>query len=240
MGNHANITADAFPRQSSRLRDIVRVIFHRQGDAECRGVIVRDDEEAPDRTLIRLDDGRTVDSSECQWAPCGDGKLRVGALTAEEEDDFRGIVRGEGRPTSLTVERLLAVIDELVTEVTTATLERRQASPPWLSVPKPIADAIEAFGHECECQGNGQLCDVFAARCRLDSAIMEASLTLPVAAAAADENRLAGLARRMERGGAIVSTDRLSAFEIAAARAADRMVVTSDGYGYVYLPAVAS
>jgi hypothetical protein len=33
------------------------------------GTIVRDDNEPPWRTIIRLDDGRVVLASECQYSP---------------------------------------------------------------------------------------------------------------------------------------------------------------------------
>lgn len=172
MGTHENITADTFPRQSMQLRKRVRVIFHYVGAPECAGVIVRDDEEAPYRTLIRLDDGRTVEGTECQYSPTStsaDGVL--GSLTEEEHADFRDLARGEGKPSRLTVERLLAVVEELGAALTTSELLRTQARPPWLVLPPAITEAIDAFEHECECSGEGQTSDTVLARSNLEAAI---------------------------------------------------------------------
>ena len=68
MGNVANITAHQFPRQMERA-DRVRVCFHYDTTAMVGGAIVRDDAEAPYVLIIRLDDGRYVLGTECQWAP---------------------------------------------------------------------------------------------------------------------------------------------------------------------------
>ena len=43
--------------------------------------------------------------------------------------------------------------------------------------------------------------------------------------------------RRTAMGGSIVSSATMTPAQIAAARAADRMLVTPDGYGFVYVPA---
>lgn len=68
MGSVATITADQFPRQGEMLNRRTKVIFH-YGGPELMGTIVRDDIEHPFRTIIHLDDGRFIMSSECQYAP---------------------------------------------------------------------------------------------------------------------------------------------------------------------------
>lgn len=69
MGCVANITRDTFPKQSSGLHDRVRVFFHYKSDAAVLGTVVRDDVEEPFKMIIRLDDGRYVLATECQYAP---------------------------------------------------------------------------------------------------------------------------------------------------------------------------
>ena len=54
--------------QSKFLHGRTQVLF-RDGDAELQGTILRDDVEEPFRTIIRLDDGRYILSTECLYAP---------------------------------------------------------------------------------------------------------------------------------------------------------------------------
>lgn len=68
MGVHPNITATKFPRQGGYLNRKTRVIFH-YGGTEMQGVVVRDDMEDPFLTIIRLEDGRHVLTTECQHSP---------------------------------------------------------------------------------------------------------------------------------------------------------------------------
>lgn len=67
MGCISTITHDSFPVQGPNLSVRVRVIFH-FGREELAGTVVRDDAEDPGRMIIRLDDGRHVLSTECQWS----------------------------------------------------------------------------------------------------------------------------------------------------------------------------
>jgi len=67
MGVHPNVTARAFPQQSPNVGRRVEVCFHYDTSAIVGGVIVRDDQEDPFETIIRLDDGRYVRSVECQY-----------------------------------------------------------------------------------------------------------------------------------------------------------------------------
>ena len=58
--------SEAFPAQGSFLGRRVLVRFG-YAPPDWRGVIVRDDSVAPGLLIIRLDDGRHVLSTECQY-----------------------------------------------------------------------------------------------------------------------------------------------------------------------------
>jgi hypothetical protein len=68
MGSVGGITMTAFPKQGSFLGRRVRVFFH-YGTEHISGVCVRDDLEAPGHTILKLDDGRHVLGTECQYQP---------------------------------------------------------------------------------------------------------------------------------------------------------------------------
>ena len=68
MGVIRNITADNFPKQGKHLGESVEVCFHYDTSRTVMGVIVRDDMEDPWQTIIRLNDGRYVNATECQYA----------------------------------------------------------------------------------------------------------------------------------------------------------------------------
>lgn len=67
MGCVTNITAEAFPKQGYQLGKRVRVCFHYDTTKHVDGEVVRDDMEQPFLTVIRLDDGRHVLATECQY-----------------------------------------------------------------------------------------------------------------------------------------------------------------------------
>jgi hypothetical protein len=69
MGIEHNITATTFPARGRHLGLRVQVCFHNDTDQMVSGVIVRDDNESPFRTIIALDDGRFVLATECQYTP---------------------------------------------------------------------------------------------------------------------------------------------------------------------------
>lgn len=76
MGCVNKISDNTFPKQGDYLGKRCRVIFHygHHGPVEHMGTIIRDDMERPhpDKeplTIIQLDDGRVVMSTECQYAP---------------------------------------------------------------------------------------------------------------------------------------------------------------------------
>ena len=68
MGCVETISADSFPRQSKDVGRRVFVCFHYDTEAQIPGILVRDDREVPFRLIIRLDDGRYVMGSECQYS----------------------------------------------------------------------------------------------------------------------------------------------------------------------------
>ncbi len=69
MGCVKNVSAEAFPKQGAQLHSRVRACFNYDTSACVLGQVVRDDAGAPGLMIIRLDDGRHVLSTECQWQP---------------------------------------------------------------------------------------------------------------------------------------------------------------------------
>ena len=69
MGAHPGISFEDFPKQGEYLGKRVRVTFHHDVTRHVMGTVVRDDEQEPFRTIIRLDDGRAVMAGECQYSP---------------------------------------------------------------------------------------------------------------------------------------------------------------------------
>ena len=68
MGCVANITAGKYPRQSDWRGKHVNVCFHYDTAHTFPDVIIRDDAEGPFVTIITLEDGRCVLSTECQYS----------------------------------------------------------------------------------------------------------------------------------------------------------------------------
>lgn len=64
----ANIKHNSFPPQGSYLGKRVDVVFHYDTARVIQGVCVRDDAGEPGRTIFRLDDGRYVLATECQYS----------------------------------------------------------------------------------------------------------------------------------------------------------------------------
>jgi hypothetical protein len=71
MGSHVNISHDRMPRQGSYAGTRAVVIFDYDSRYQHLATAVRDDAEAPGVMIFRLDDGRHVLSTECQWSPGG-------------------------------------------------------------------------------------------------------------------------------------------------------------------------
>lgn len=68
MGVHRNMDYDKFPKQGDFLNKRCRVCFNYNTSKIVKGIIVRDDIEEPLITIIRLDDGRYVLATECQYS----------------------------------------------------------------------------------------------------------------------------------------------------------------------------
>lgn len=68
MGCVSNVGHDKFPKQGAYAGKRVRVMFDYR-EPIYGGVMVRDDSEEPFRAIIRLDDGRHILTTECQWQP---------------------------------------------------------------------------------------------------------------------------------------------------------------------------
>ncbi len=69
MGVEKTVGYGRYPEQGALLGVRVAVCFHYDPRNTLSGVVVRDDVEPPLRTIIRLDDGRYVLSTECQYSP---------------------------------------------------------------------------------------------------------------------------------------------------------------------------
>lgn len=67
MGVVDGIGATEFPAQGKFLHYTTKVCFRYDTSVLIDGIIVRDDAEPPGLTIIRLDDGRYVLSTECQY-----------------------------------------------------------------------------------------------------------------------------------------------------------------------------
>lgn len=70
MGVELTIDHERFPKQGKLLGQRVKVCFKFDATHEIGGECVRDDLEEPGRTIFRLDDGRYVQATECQYSFC--------------------------------------------------------------------------------------------------------------------------------------------------------------------------
>lgn len=71
MGDVIGVTADSFPEQGPYWGQKVRVCFNYDTSKTFLGLVVRDDSTAPGIMIIKLEDGRHVLSTECQYQPTG-------------------------------------------------------------------------------------------------------------------------------------------------------------------------
>lgn len=69
MGVENTIDTEKFPHQGTLLGKQVRVCFDYGNSQTLLGIVVRDDAGEPWRTIIKLDDGRYILSTECQYQP---------------------------------------------------------------------------------------------------------------------------------------------------------------------------
>jgi len=78
MAAQKNVGYDTFPKQGTFLNQTVAVVFHYDTTRTLFGVVVRDDCEEPGLMIIKLDDGRHVMATECQYQLVKSGKLGGG------------------------------------------------------------------------------------------------------------------------------------------------------------------
>jgi hypothetical protein len=57
----------SYPKQGAYLNARVRVCFNYNTQIHFSGVIIRDDVESDCLTIIKLDDGRIIMGTECQY-----------------------------------------------------------------------------------------------------------------------------------------------------------------------------
>lgn len=67
LGVTNNVGNTNFPKQGNDLNKRSKVCFNYDMNNLFEGTIVRDDREEPFITIIELDDGRFVRSTECQY-----------------------------------------------------------------------------------------------------------------------------------------------------------------------------
>ena len=68
MGCVETIDAYRFPKQSEYVNRRCNVCFKYDTSNIIPGTLIRDDREEPYETLIKLDDGRVVRGTECQFS----------------------------------------------------------------------------------------------------------------------------------------------------------------------------
>ena len=111
MGVVAGISHNEFPKQYSYVGKKATVIFNYDNSNPVQGTIVRDDAEAPFRTIIQLEDGRFVLATECQYMvnkyivdtePVTTSEQVVESpVEALEEDELTlEVLQGKGSPAS--------------------------------------------------------------------------------------------------------------------------------------------
>lgn len=100
MGVVDNIDFYSFPRQKTegfcKVGDRVSVCYKYDTSRCHEGVIVRDDMEAPGETIIKLDNGRYLRATECQYSVKKEEAItaqktnadRIRNMTDEELEDF--------------------------------------------------------------------------------------------------------------------------------------------------------
>lgn len=69
MGVVENVGFHEFPTQGVYVGEHVIVCFRYDSANTLPGVVVRDDDQEPWVTIIKLDDGRHILATECMWQP---------------------------------------------------------------------------------------------------------------------------------------------------------------------------
>lgn len=93
MGCVKNISYDKFPKQSDSYKPFglgsrVEVCYNYDTSKCHYGTIVRDDTEEPFETIIRLDNGRYVRSSECQYSMVNQNNFLINDFARPEIKSF--------------------------------------------------------------------------------------------------------------------------------------------------------
>lgn len=68
MGKATNVGIGKYPAQGTHYLAKVEVCFNYDPTQTLQGQIVRDDIEEPHLTIIKLDDGRYILATECQYS----------------------------------------------------------------------------------------------------------------------------------------------------------------------------
>ena len=92
MGVSAHISFDQWPKQGTYLNLRAEVCFRYDTKRVVMGMIVRDDIEGDGTTIIKLDDGRYVLGTECQYRPI------LGGATVETSANQPEIPPGDMPP----------------------------------------------------------------------------------------------------------------------------------------------
>lgn len=116
MGVHENIGINKFPKQSEWVGLSVEVCFNYDTTNTIKGIFIRDDREEPGISLIQLEDGRVVLSTECQHSipylpkktikPYSEVEIGDKAYSSENKE-FIGIVTWLGKAKDLHPNELL-------------------------------------------------------------------------------------------------------------------------------------
>ena len=80
MGVVKNIRIDKYPKQSTWVGEEANVCFNYDSSKHIGGIIIRDDVEEPGETIIKLDDGRYVLATECQYGLANNKVKKWGML----------------------------------------------------------------------------------------------------------------------------------------------------------------
>lgn len=103
MGSHPNIDIDKFPQQGVMKDRRVKVCFNYDTSRTINGIIVRDDEEEPGLLLIKLDDGRYVKATECQYTFVKEEIERPSSLLMNDLERMRDSAQKTGVPRMMTI-----------------------------------------------------------------------------------------------------------------------------------------
>ena len=103
MGVHPNINFGNFPQQGPNLGRRAKVYFHYTTSQEILGTIVRDDIQDPGRSIIHLDDGRLVLTTECQFELLPETTYKVICLKDMVGEEFKVLASGLSKDEAVTL-----------------------------------------------------------------------------------------------------------------------------------------